>query len=146
MIDLIDAKEETRLRSMTTLTNQIFPSQIPPFRQEAALIAVALRVACARRWEKVKDFKSRCILHCSSQNCSVVSAVILTLCIQQALPVVRLIGLLGVGVHQHLDLSRTQEATLATLENQEVLLVNDETCDLCPKKTLEQSNSSPLKA
>ena len=35
-------------------------------------------------------------------------------------------GLLGVGVHKHLDIAGSQEATLADLENQEVLLLHDE--------------------
>ena len=37
-----------------------------------------------------------------SQPSSVVSAIILALGIQQALPVARLVGLLGIGVHKHL--------------------------------------------
>ena len=58
---------------------------------------------------------------------SVVGAVILALGVQQALPIVRLVGLLGVGVHQHLDLARAQEATLAALKDQEILLVHNQT-------------------
>ena len=62
-------------------------------------------------------------------RCSVVGAIVLALGIQQALPVVCLLGLLGVDVHKHLNLSRTQEATLSGLEDQEVLLLNNQTSE-----------------
>mmetsp|Transcript_23837 Transcript_23837/g.48992 ORF Transcript_23837/g.48992 Transcript_23837/m.48992 type:complete len:234 (-) Transcript_23837:48-749(-) len=57
---------------------------------------------------------------------SIVGAVILTLGIEQALPVPGLVGLLGIGVHEHLDIAGSQQATLAHLEDQEVLLLHDQ--------------------
>ena len=57
---------------------------------------------------------------------SIVSSVILALCIQQPLPVPGLIGLLGIGVYKHLDVARPKEATLADFKDQEVLLLNDQ--------------------
>ena len=53
----------------------------------------------------------------SVRRCSVVRAVVLALGIQEALPVPGLVGLLGVRVHEHLDIAGSQQATLAHLED-----------------------------
>mmetsp|Transcript_3303 Transcript_3303/g.3795 ORF Transcript_3303/g.3795 Transcript_3303/m.3795 type:complete len:274 (+) Transcript_3303:152-973(+) len=57
---------------------------------------------------------------------SIVSAIILALCIQQALPVVGLIGLLGVDVHQNFNLTASQETSLTGFKDQEVLLLHNQ--------------------
>eukprot|EP00435_Cladocopium_sp_Y103_P026783 s946_g6.t1 len=62
---------------------------------------------------------------CQAQR-SVVGAIILALGIQQTLPVVCLIGLLGIGVHKHLNLTASQEASLTALKHQEVLLLHNQ--------------------
>mmetsp|Transcript_102531 Transcript_102531/g.267336 ORF Transcript_102531/g.267336 Transcript_102531/m.267336 type:complete len:256 (-) Transcript_102531:51-818(-) len=58
---------------------------------------------------------------------SVEGAVVLALRIQEALPIVRLVGLLGVGVDEHLDVAAEEAA--AHLEDSQVLPLDDEACE-----------------